>query len=163
MVAFSASRLVCRAIASIDPETLATSRQRRADGGQAMLDAADGFDQFGDMLDRGLDRGARLGDFADGGGRRRLHRLRGAGDAVIGGDHGLGGFLQMTEPLGLAGDAARDLLQIAGDVGELDAEAADSVGELVDQPLADRRHRRSPVRFAVIACTPCGSRPSGGP
>ena len=39
------------------------------------------------------------------------------GDAVIGGDHGLGGFLQMAEPVGLTGDAARDFLQISGDVG----------------------------------------------
>ena len=122
--------------------------QRRADRAQPMLDAADGFDQFGDMLDRGFDRGARLRDFADGCGRRRLHRLRGAGDAVIGGDHGLGGLLQMAEPVGLAGDAARDFLQIAGDVGELDAEAADPIGELIDQPFADRRHSRRTLRFS---------------
>ena len=82
-----------------------------------MLDAADGFDQLGDMLDRGFDRGARLRDFADGCGCRCLNRLRGAGDAVIGGDHGLGGFLQVAEPVGLTGDAARDFLQITGNVG----------------------------------------------
>ena len=146
-----------------------------------MFDAADGFDQFGDMLDRGLHRGARLGDFADGGGRRRLHRLRGAGDVVIGGDHGLGGLLQMAEPLRLTGDAAGDFLQIAGDVGELDAEAADAVGELIDQPLAVRRRRHvdllaaarltslhssdrcdDGVHGSVIACRRCGSRPSAG-
>ena len=40
-----------------------------------------------------------------------------AGDAVIGGDHGLGGFLQVAEPVGLTGDAARDFLQITGNVG----------------------------------------------
>ena len=34
--------------------------------------------------------------------RRRLHRLRCVGDVVIGRDHGLGGLLQMAEPLGLA-------------------------------------------------------------
>ena len=112
-----------------------------------MLDAADGFDQFGDVRNRGLDRGARLRDFADGRGRSRLHRPRGAGDAVIGRHHRLGGLLQMTEPFGLTGDAARDLLQISGDVRKLDAEAADSIGELVDQPFTDRRHRRGLVRF----------------
>ena len=131
--------MVCRAIASIDPETFATSASADPTEPRRCFDAADGFDQFGDMLDRGFDRGARLRDFADGSGRRCLHRLRGAGDAVIGGDHGLGGFLQVAEPVGLAGDAARHFLQIAGDVGELDAEAADPVGELIDQPLADRR------------------------
>src|SRR5207237_4784734 len=77
----------------------------------------------------------------------RLHRLRGVGDAVIGRYHRLGGFLQLSEPVGLAGNAARDLLQITGDVGELDAEAADPVGELIDQPFAGRRRRRGGIRF----------------
>src|SRR5882724_11289210 len=113
-----------------------------------MLDAADGFDQFGDMFDRGLDRGARLRDLADGGGRRALHRLRSRGDAVIDGDHGLGGLLQMAEPVGLAGDAACHFPQIAGDVREFDAEAADPVGELVDQPFAGGRRRRYVVRLS---------------
>ena len=71
-----------------------------------------------------------------------MHRLRGAGDVVIGRDHRLGGLLQMAEPVGLAGDAAGDFLQVAGDVGKLDAEAADPVGELIDQPFAVRRHGR---------------------
>ena len=48
----------------------------------------------------------------------------------------------MAEPVGLAGDAARHFLQIAGDVGELDAEAADPVGKLIDQPFAVRRRGR---------------------
>ena len=37
------------------------------------------------------------------------------------------------EPFGLVRDAVCDFLDVAGDVGELDAEAADAVGELVDQ------------------------------
>jgi hypothetical protein len=45
---------------------------------------------------------------------------------------------EVMEPFRLAGDAARDFLDIAGDVGELDAEAADAVGELVDQPFGQR-------------------------
>jgi len=72
--------------------------ERAADRTQAMLDTADRFDQLGDMLDRGLDHSARLGDFSDGSRGGGLHRLRRAGDAVIGGDHRFGGFLQMTEP-----------------------------------------------------------------
>jgi plasmid stabilization system protein ParE len=44
----------------------------------------------------------------------------------------------MMEPLRLVGDAARDLLDIAGDISEFDAEAADAVGELVDQPFGQR-------------------------
>ncbi len=42
----------------------------------------------------------------------------------------------MTEPFRLSGDALRHFLHVAGDVGELDAEAADAVGELVDQAFA---------------------------
>ena len=117
-----------------------------------MFDAADRFDQFGDMLDRGLDDAARLRDFADGSRRGRLHRLRGIGDAVIGGDHGLGGFLQLPEPVGLAGNPPRHFLQVAGDVGEFDAEAADPVGELIDQPFAGRRRRRGGFRFRGWSC-----------
>ena len=63
----------------------------------------------------------------------RLHRLRGARDVVVGRDHGLGGLLQVVEPLGLVGDAACDLLDVAGDVGKLDAEAADAIGKLVNK------------------------------
>jgi hypothetical protein len=74
---------------------------------------------------------------------RRLHRLRGVGDIVVGGDHRLGGLLQMSEPLRLGGNAVSDLLHIAGDVGELDPEAADPVRELIDQPLARRGLGRS--------------------
>ena len=44
----------------------------------------------------------------------------------------------MSEPLGLVGDAAGDFLQIAGDVGELDPEAADPVRKLIDQAFAVR-------------------------
>ena len=48
----------------------------------------------------------------------------------------------MAEPLGLAGNAAGDFLQTAGDVGKLDAEASDPVGKLIDQPFAIRRRDR---------------------
>ena len=146
MVAFSASRLVCFAIASIDPDTLATCASAVPTAPRRVFDAADRLDQFGDVLDRGLHRGARLGDFVDGGGRGGLHRLRGAGDIVIGGNHGLGGLLQMPEPLGLAGDAAGDFLQISGDVGKLDPEAADPVRKLIDQTFAVRGDGRSAFR-----------------
>ncbi len=122
-------------------------RERGADRAEALLDASDRLDQFGDVLDRGFDRGARLGDLIDRGGRGRLHRLRSAGDVVIGGNHGLGGSLQMSEPIGLVGDAARDLLQVSGHVGQLDAEAADPVRQLIDQALAVRGDGRSAFRF----------------
>ena len=36
----------------------------------------------------------------------------------------------MMEPLRLVGDAARDLLDIAGDISEFDAEAADAAEDL---------------------------------
>lgn len=142
-----------------------------------MLDTADRLDQFGDVLDRGLHHGARLGDFSDRGRGGRLHRLRGAGDAVIGGDHGLGGFLQLAEPVGLAGDTARNFLEVAGDVGKFDPEAADPVGKLVDQALAGRRRGLGVIQFRTLSCrhhgipfiemrvtagTRCGSHPSGG-
>ena len=52
----------------------------------------------------------------------------------------------MAEPVGLAGDAACDFLQVAGDVGELDAKAADAVGKLIDQPFAVRRRRVAVLR-----------------
>ena len=70
---------------------------------------------------------------------------------MIGGNHGLGGLLQMAEPVGLAGDAAGDFLQIAGDVGKFDPEAADPVGQLIDQAFAVRRHRGGTVRRCGLA------------
>ena len=103
-----------------------------------MLDAADRFDQLGDMPDRGFHRGARLGDLVHGGRGCRQNGLRGAGDVVVGGDHLLGGLLQMTETVRLARYTVGDFLDVARDIGKLDAEAADLVGELVDQPVAGR-------------------------
>jgi hypothetical protein len=67
--------------------------------------------------------------------------------AVIGGDHRFRGFLQMTKPVGLAGDAARDFLEVAGDIGEFDPEAADPIGKLVHQPFAGRRRRLGVTQF----------------
>ena len=46
----------------------------------------------------------------------------------------------MTEPLGLAGDATGDFLQVSGHVSELDPKAADPVGQLVDQSFGLREH-----------------------
>jgi hypothetical protein len=45
----------------------------------------------------------------------------------------------MPEPVGLAGEAAGDFLQISGDIRQLDAKAADPVGQLIDQAFAIRR------------------------
>ena len=42
----------------------------------------------------------------------------------------------MSESLRLVGNAARDLLDVAGDVGEFDPKATDAVGKLVDQPFS---------------------------
>jgi len=53
----------------------------------------------------------------------------------------------MMEPLRLTGDATGDFLHVAGDVGELDPETADAVGELVDQPFGER-----PVGAGVQHC-----------
>jgi hypothetical protein len=53
----------------------------------------------------------------------------------------------MVEPFRLVGDAVGDLLDVAGDVGELDPEAADAVGKLVDQPFGER-----PVGSSVHDC-----------
>ena len=111
-------------------------RQRRRHRAEPVFDAADSFDQFGDMLHRGLHRGARLGDLTDRRRGRRLHRARSAGDVVIRGHHGLGGLLQMSEPLRLGRHAARDFLHIPGDIGKLDPEPADLARELIDQTLA---------------------------
>ena len=74
----------------------------------------------------------------------------------------------MAEAVGLAGHAACNFLQIAGDVGELDAEPANPIGKLVDQSFTGRPH------VAALSCAAgpsplltagrrCGSRPSGGP
>ena len=55
----------------------------------------------------------------------------------------------MREVLGLVGNPVRDLLDVAGDVGKLDAETADPIGELIDQPFAVRWRRggRDSVRW----------------
>ncbi|MEY9105085.1 hypothetical protein ABH999_001281 [Bradyrhizobium yuanmingense] len=113
-------------------------RQRRADRGQARLDPLHRGDELGDVADRDVDGAARLRDLADRGRRRGLHRLRGIGDVVVGRDHRLGRLLQMVKPFRLARDAVGDVLDVAGDVGELDAETADAVGELVDQAFGQR-------------------------
>ena len=70
---------------------------------------------------------------------------------MIGGNHGLGGLLQLAEPVGLAGDAAGDFPQIAGDVRKLNPEAADPVRQLIDQTFAVRRHGGGMVRVAACA------------
>jgi hypothetical protein len=112
--------------------------QCRPDVAETKFDALHRFDQSGDMLDRCLHRGARLADFTDGLGGRGLHRARGAGNIVVGGDHRLGGLLQMPESLGLAGYPPRHFLQVSRDVGEFDPKGADPVGELIDQAFAGR-------------------------
>ncbi len=170
------------------PGYLAHLGERGSDRAEPKLDAADGLDQPGDVLDRGFHRGARLGDFIDGRGCGRLHRLGCTGDVVVGGNHRHSGLLQMLEACGLAGNPAGDFLQVSGHVRKLDPKAADPVRKLIDQPFAVRgagggkfqfcglndRHRRSPPgqwnrcasrRWKAVilrACTPCGIRPSGG-
>jgi hypothetical protein len=42
------------------------------------------------------------------------------------------------EPFRLVRDAVGDFLDVAGDVSEFHAEAADAVGELIDQPFGKR-------------------------
>jgi len=113
-------------------------RQRGSDRAETVLDAADRLDQFGDVLHRRLHRSARLHDLADGGRGGGLHRARRGGDVVIGGDHGLGGLLQMPEAVGLGDDPAGDFLQVSRHIRELDAKAADPVRQLVDQTFAVR-------------------------
>ena len=46
----------------------------------------------------------------------------------------------MAETVRLARYTVGDVLDVTRDIGELDAEAADLVGELIDQPVATRRH-----------------------
>src|SRR4030088_706335 len=104
MVAFSASRLVCLAMASIDPDILATATS------ETKFDAADGFDQFGDMLDRCLHRGARLRDFTNGSRSGGLHRPRRRRAIGVGRHPRLGGRLQVSGPRRIGGTPARPLL-----------------------------------------------------
>ncbi|WP_323980800.1 hypothetical protein R3F76_39625 [Bradyrhizobium japonicum] len=54
------------------------------------------------------------------------------------------------KPFGLVRDAVCDFLDVAGDVGELDAETADAVGELVDQTFG-----KCPVGAGVQDCQLC--------
>ena len=68
-------------------------------------------------------------------------------DAVVGGDHRLGGPLQMSETIGLRRNPVRDFLDVARDVGKLDPETADPVGELIDEPLAVRSARCDIILF----------------
>ena len=111
-------------------------RERGPDRTEPALDAVDGFDQCGDMLDRRLHGGARLGDFADGGRGSELHRPRRVCNLVIGRDHGFGGLLQMPEPVGLTANTAGDFLQIARHIREFDPKAADPVRKPIDQTFA---------------------------
>jgi hypothetical protein len=57
---------------------------------------------------------------------------------VIGGNHGLGGRLQMPEPVRLARHAAGDFLQISCHIRELNPKAADPVRKLIDQTFGVR-------------------------
>ena len=56
----------------------------------------------------------------------------------------------MSESLRLVGNAARDLLDVAGDVGELDAKTADAVGKLINESFGQR-----PVGSGVQYCKLC--------
>ncbi|OIQ65239.1 hypothetical protein GALL_532040 [mine drainage metagenome] len=113
-----------------------------------MFDAAHRFDQFGDMLYRCLYHRARLHDVADSVRCRGLHRARRGRDIVVGGDHRLGGLLQMPETVGLGGNTPGDFLQVSCDIREFNPQAADPVRKLVDQAFAIRGHGRS----AVLSC-----------
>src|SRR5260370_28195244 len=112
------------------------------------------------MLDRGLLRCARLRDFTPRRGGGGLHRARRAGNIVIGGDHRLGGLLQMAEVIGLARYPAGDLLQVPRDVGELDPKRADPAGKLIDQTFAWRRSGCSAFQWCELRyrhrCFPAG-------
>ena len=66
---------------------------------------------------------------------------------MIGRDHRLGGLLEVVEPLRLVRDAVCHFLDIASDVGEFHAKAANTIGELIDQPLGKR-----PVGAGVQYC-----------
>jgi len=99
------------------------------------------------VADRRIDHAARLRDFSGRSGCGRLHRLRRIGDVVIGRDHCLGRLLQAVEPLRLVRDAACDLLDVAGDVGKFHPEAADAVGQLVNEPFGQR-----PARISFQHC-----------
>src|SRR5436190_17448670 len=138
IVALSASRLVCFAIASIEPETFATCDRAEPTALSRASMRPTRFDEFGDVLDGRIHRAARLNDLYDGCGRGRLHRLRCIGDLAVGRDHCLGRLLQVVEPLRLVGDAACDLLDVAGDIGKLHAEPADAVGKLVNESFGQR-------------------------
>src|SRR6266700_2946372 len=117
MVAIKARRLVCFAIASIAPETFATSASAlpTAPSRVSMRPTASISSAICLTAPSTAPR-----------------------DAVIGGHHRLGGLLQMSETLRLVADPARDFLHVAGDVGEFDAEAADAVRKAVDQALGVR-------------------------
>ena len=107
--------------------------QSRANGGETLLHPSDGPDQFRDVLHCVIDARAGVREFAHRHRGRRLYGLRCAGDFPVCRDHGFGGALQVPEAARLIRDPTGHVLQIAGDVGEFDAKAADLVGQLVDK------------------------------
>ena len=105
MVALSASRLVCFAIASIEPETFATCDRAEPTALSRASMRPTASTSSAMCLTAVIHRAARLNDLHDGCGRGRLHRLRCVSDVAIGRDHRLGRLLQMVEPLRLVRDA----------------------------------------------------------
>jgi hypothetical protein len=66
----------------------------------------------------------------------------------------------MSEPLGLAGHPAGDLLQISRDIREFNPKAADPIRKLIDQTFAIRGAGRRHFQFCGLRnrhrCIPPG-------
>ena len=110
-------------------------RQHGGEGAQPLLDTPDGGRQPSDMIDRAADESTRLGDLAAGIGSGALSLARGAVDLAVARDHGLGRLMQLLELRSLPRDTRGEVLEMAGDVGDLDTQRAEATRQLLDQAI----------------------------
>ena len=132
------------------------------DGADLVRDPADAVERFGQVARLLLDRGHVLGQGAQArqrivnlpASRRHLilrpggHRTRGSSrrvDVARSGGHDGGFAAQLVQDGNLMGDAAADILDMSGHIGERHAKAADFPRQLADRGLG--LGRQSPRRW----------------
>jgi hypothetical protein len=104
--------------------------QQSAEGGEALLDMVDRTGELPDVLHGAADQQSRFGNLVSGSRGGLLSALGGTVDLAVARDHVFRGSLEFLELLRLVGHTAADLVQIPGDVRQLDPEGADAACEL---------------------------------
>ena len=118
--------------------------EHRLEGAEALLDARHRRRQLADMAGSAEHVGARCCHLGARGLSGALRVARRIVDAAVAGDHRLGGIVQGAEVVGLLRHARRHLLDISGDIRDLDAEAAQPARQLGDDTIGLAAFRSGP-------------------